>query len=133
VGVPAALTLALIVFASAIAVRALRYSSLSPAAAADARLRELEMAVARLRSWPLTGTTLLSLEGRLASIACPAAAGYAAKLREARYAGRDPGQPNGRERRAMRRELSRGLGLRARLRGFLAVPPGGPSPTPGSG
>ncbi len=130
---PAALTLALAVFASAIAVRAFRYRSLPPPAAADARLRELEMAVVRLRSWPLTGTTLLSLEHRLASTACPAAAGYAAKLRQARYGGRDPGQPNGRERRAMRRELSRGLGLRTRLRAFLAVPPGGPSPTPGAG
>jgi transglutaminase-like putative cysteine protease len=111
-----------------LAARATRDRSLSPPAAAEARLRELEAALARLRSWSAGGTTLLALERRLASVAGPAAAGYAAKLRAARYAPGDPSQPTTAERRAMRRELTSGLGLRARLRGFLAIPPGGPSP-----
>ncbi len=128
----APLAAALLVAVGAIAARGRRYRSLSPPAATDARLRELEAAVARLRSWPVTGTTLLALERRLAGIACPAAARYAARLREARYAREGPGRFDGRDRRAMRRELTRGLGLRARLRGFVAVPPGGPSPGPGS-
>ena len=111
-----------------VAARAIRYRALSPAAAAEARLRELEAALIRLRSWTVGGTTLLALEHRLGSAAGPAAAGYAAKLRAARYAPRDPGQPTAAERRAMRRELTGGLGMRARLRGLLAIPPGGPSP-----
>ncbi len=113
---------------AAVAARAIRYRSLSPPAAAEARLRELETALTRLRSWTAAGTTLLSLERRLAKVAGPAAAGYAAKLRAARYAPQNRAQPTAGERRAMRRELTSGLGLRARLRGFLAVPPGGPSP-----
>ncbi len=100
----------------------------APAAAAEARLRELEAALPRLRSWTVGGTTLLALEHRFGSAAGPAAAGYAAKLRAARYAPLDPGQPTAAERRAMRRELTAGLGVRARLRGLLAIPPGGPSP-----
>jgi protein-glutamine gamma-glutamyltransferase len=126
--VPVGLGLALLAGGIAVAARAVRYRSLSPAAAAEARLRELEAALMRLRSWTVGGTTLLALEHRLGSAAGPAAAGYAAKLRAARYAPRDPGQPTAAERRAMRRELTGGLGLRARLRGLLAIPPGGPSP-----
>ena len=125
---PIGLALALIAGAIAVATRGIRYRSLSPAAAADARLRELEAALPRLRSWTVGGTTLLALEHRLGSAAGPAAAGYAAKLRAARYSPRDPGQPTAAERRAMRRELTAGLGVRARLRGLLAIPPGGPSP-----
>jgi hypothetical protein len=130
---PVALLAALALAAGAIAARAWRYRSLAPRAATEARLRELERAVTRLRSWRVAGTTLLALERRLASIACPAAARYAARLREARYARKDTGRFSGRDRRAMRRELTRGLGLRARLRGFIAVPPGGPSPSARSG
>jgi protein-glutamine gamma-glutamyltransferase len=124
---PVGLGLLLTCTGIAVAARAARYRSLSPAAAAEARLRELESALTRLRSWTAGGTTLLALERRLGSVAGPAAAGYAAKLRAARYGPRDPGQPTAAERRAMRRELTSGLGLRARLRGLLAIPPGGPS------
>jgi hypothetical protein len=125
---PVALALVLIAGGIAVASRAIRYRSLPPAAAAEARLRELEAALVRLRSWTVGGTTLLALEHRLGSAAGPAAAGYAAKLRAARYGPRDPGQPTAAERRAMRRDLTGGLGVRARLRGLLAIPPGGPSP-----
>ena len=62
---PIALALALIAGAIAVATRAIRYRSLSPAAAAEARLRELEAALPRLRSWTVGGTTLLALEHRL--------------------------------------------------------------------
>jgi hypothetical protein len=126
--VPVGVGLALLAAVAALAARAIRYRSLSPAAAAEARLRELQAALVRLRSWTAGGTTLLALERRLSSAAGPAAAGYAAKLRAARYAPQDPGPPTAAERRALRRELTSGLGLRARLRGLYAIPPGGPSP-----
>jgi protein-glutamine gamma-glutamyltransferase len=127
--VPAGLLgLVLIAGALALIARGIRYRSLSPAAATEARLRELEAAVVRLRSWTVGGATLLGLERRLSSAAAPRAAGYAAKLRAARYAPRDQGQPTAAERRALRRELTSGLGMRARLRGLYAIPPGGPWP-----
>jgi protein-glutamine gamma-glutamyltransferase len=125
--VPVGVALLLMAGVATLAARAIRLRSLSPAAAAQARLRELEAALMRLRSWTVAGTTLLALEHRLSSAAGPAAAGYAAKLRRARYAPRDPGPPTAAERRALRRELTAGLGLRARLRGLYVIPPGGPS------
>jgi len=80
-----------------------------------------------VRSWAAGGTTLLALERRLQIVAGSAAAGYAAKLRAARY---EPGRrspPSPAERRALRRELGAGTGVRGRLRGLLAIPPGGPA------
>jgi hypothetical protein len=112
---------------AALWVRARRGLTRPHPAVTDARLRELEAAILRLRAWTVGGTTLLALERRLALDAGPAAAAYAARLRAARYSPRDPGPPTPAERRALRRDLSSGLGLRARLRGFLAIPPGGPS------
>ena len=93
---------------------------------ADAGLRELERALPRL-GWSLDGgTTLLELEQRLRRAAGPAAARYVARLRDGRYSPAAPGaQPSG-ERRALRRELTSSGGVRARLRGYLALPPGGP-------
>jgi transglutaminase-like putative cysteine protease len=118
--------LAAVVGAAVLGVRIRRARSLSPAGATEARLRELEAALRRVRAQPRGGTTLLALEGRLARFAGPAAAAYAARLRAARYSPRDPGPPTAAERRALRRELSSGRGLRSRFRGFLAIPPGGP-------
>ena len=66
-------------------------------------------------------------ERRLALIVGPASAGYAARLREALYAAGRHRPPSPAERRAVRRELTSGLGLRARLRALLAMPPGGPA------
>src|SRR5436190_1448511 len=111
----------------ALAARALRARSLAPEALVDAQLRELTAALSRVRSWAAGGTTLLALERRLQIVAGSAAAGYAAKLRAARY---EPGRrspPSPAERRALRRELSAGTGVRGRLRGLLAIPPGGPA------
>ena len=78
--------------------------------------------------WPLApGTTLLELERRLARAPAPGAAGYVARLREGRFspARRPPARP--RAAGALRRELTAAGGLRARLRGFRALPPGRPA------
>jgi protein-glutamine gamma-glutamyltransferase len=92
----------------------------------DAQLRELRDALRRL-GWSLpAGMTLLSLERRLARAAGPASAGYVARLRAHRYAAARGPLPGAAERRALRRELTAAGGLRARLLGFLAIPPGGP-------
>ena len=129
--VPLFATLPALAAGIAVGVRRHRFRALPRAAAAEARLRELETAVRRLRSWTTGGTTLLALERRLASGAAPASAGYAAKLRAARYEPRDPGPPSAGERRALRRALTAGLGLGGRLRGLLAIPPGGPAASRG--
>jgi protein-glutamine gamma-glutamyltransferase len=95
---------------------------------AEAQLAELHRALGRL-DWDVpTATTLLGLERRLDRAAGPASARYAAELRAHRY---DPGTPQGpslTERRALRRELTARGGLLGRLRGLLAIPPGGPRP-----
>ncbi len=91
------------------------------------RLRELERALPRL-GWRLgAGTTLLQLERRLGRAAGPASARYVVGLRRARF---DPAAgegPSAADRRAMRRELTSPGGPLARLRGFLALPPGPPA------
>jgi hypothetical protein len=73
-------------------------------------------------------TTLLGLETRLRRTAGPASARYAAGLRAHRYDPRAPTAPGWRDRRELRRELSARAGLVGRLRGLLAIPPGGPRP-----
>jgi hypothetical protein len=73
-------------------------------------------------------TPLLALEGRLNRLVGPASAGYAAGLRAHRYDPRAPEAPGPHDRRAMRRELSARTGAWGRVRGWLAIPPGGPRP-----
>lgn len=129
-GVAWAVALALIALgtlaASAVVVALRRRRRLTPAAAADASLRELQRALPRL-GWELTpGTTLLELERRLSRVAGPQAAGYVSRLRAGRFARGEARPPGGAERRALRRELTASRGLRQRLRGFLALPPGRP-------
>lgn len=95
--------------------------------AADAGLRELERALPRL-GWSLgPGTTLLELERRLARAAGPESAGYVAQLREGRFSPGGTSPPGRADRAALRRELTAAGGIRARLRGFLALPPRAPS------
>jgi protein-glutamine gamma-glutamyltransferase len=95
---------------------------------AEAQLAELRRALARL-DWDVpAGTTLLGLERRLGRTAGPAAARYAAGLRAHRYDPRSPAAPGLRERRDLRRDLTARGGLRGRLLGLLAIPPGGPRP-----
>jgi transglutaminase-like putative cysteine protease len=99
---------------------------LTPEQLAEAQLAELRRALDRLDWRVPTATTLLALERRLLSGAGPHAAGYARRLREHRYDPRSPAGPGSRDRRALRRELTAHGGLRGRLRGLLAIPPGGP-------
>jgi transglutaminase-like putative cysteine protease len=90
----------------------------------EAQLREVASALARVRSWTTRGVTLLSLERRLATDVGPGAATYVARIRAARYAPGDNPPPGTSLRAALRRELVSGTGLRGRLRGLLAIPPG---------
>ena len=99
---------------------------LTPEQLAEAQLAELRRALAQL-DWDVpAATTLLGLERRLGRAAGPASARYAAGLRAHRYDPRAPSAPGPRDRRALRRELSSRAGLVGRLRGLLAIPPGGP-------
>ncbi|HEV3375919.1 MAG TPA: hypothetical protein VG126_01410, partial [Thermoleophilaceae bacterium] len=101
---------------------------LTPEQLADAQLAELRRALASL-DWDVpAATTLLGLERRLGRLAGPASARYAAGLRAYRYDPRAPRAPGWQERRELRRELSSRAGLIGRLRGLLAIPPGGPRP-----
>ena len=96
------------------------------AAAADVSLRELERALPQL-GWDLRpGTTLLELERRLRRAAGPRAAAYVAALRSGRFTTGEATAPAPADRRALRRELTATGGIRARARGYLALPPGHP-------
>ena len=95
---------------------------------ADAQLAELRRALVRLGFSLPAATTLLGLEHRLERSVGPAAARYAAGLRAHRFDPRAPAGPGLADRRALRRELSARGGLPARVRGLLAIPPGGPRP-----
>jgi LPXTG-motif cell wall-anchored protein len=83
-------------------------------------LAELERALARTGRPLQEGITLVSLERRLRS--SPDAEAYVRALRMARYGG-GSGTPNAQQRRALRRELGRGLGFIGRLRALWALPP----------
>jgi hypothetical protein len=98
----------------------------TPDEAAEAQLRELEAALRRL-GWRLPGgATLSGIERRLARIAGPVAAGYAARLRAHRYEARAPEPPDRAARRALRAALASAAGRNWRLRALMAIPPGGP-------
>ncbi len=130
-GVSAWLLIPLLMIAGAglLAWRAARRArQLSPAELADAQLAELRRALDWL-DWDVPAqTTLVRLEGRLGRAAGPAAARYAAALRANRYDPRAPAGPGLRERRALRRDLTARTGLRGRILGLIAIPPGGPRP-----
>jgi protein-glutamine gamma-glutamyltransferase len=105
-----------------------RTKQLSAEELADAQLAELRRALGRM-GWEVpAGTTLLGLERRLDRIAGPSAARYAATLRAHRYDPSVPAAPSLQERRRLRRDLTARSGLRGRLLGLLAIPPGGPRP-----
>jgi hypothetical protein len=111
--------------------RSLRRRSMPSQALVEAQALELGSAAERLGRPLVAGTTLRALERRLRGAAGPRAAAYAARLRECRYGGGSAAPPSAGERRAVRRALVSGLGLRGRLRGWLAMPPGGPVPPTG--
>jgi hypothetical protein len=97
-----------------------RRRSLSPAAALDRAVAELEAALRRIGRPATSGTTLRQLEQRLGG--SPEAAGYLRALRAGRYAP-TASAPTPRGRRALRRELGSGGGPRGRLRALWALPP----------
>jgi transglutaminase-like putative cysteine protease len=105
-----------------IGLRLSRLRALPPEAVAEVQLSELRRALVRL-GWDLpASTTLLGLERRLGRFAGPASEAYASGLRANRYDPRAPSAPSLSERRALRRELTRGS-VFDRLRGLLAIPP----------
>ncbi|MFZ1992741.1 MAG: hypothetical protein WAU75_01425, partial [Solirubrobacteraceae bacterium] len=83
-------------------------------------LAELERALARTGRPLRDGITLIGLERRLHS--SPEAEAYVRALRLSRYGGA-AGAPNPAQRRALRRELGRGLGFIGRIRALWALPP----------
>jgi hypothetical protein len=83
-------------------------------------LFELERALARTGRPLQAGITLAGLERRLHS--SPDAEAYVRTLRLSRYGGAG-GSPTMGQRRALRRELGRGLGFIGRLRALWALPP----------
>jgi transglutaminase-like putative cysteine protease len=87
---------------------------------ADALLAELERALRRTGRPPEPQLTLLALERRLHD--APDAAGYVRAVRLARF-GDGPAEVSPRQRRALRAELARGLGLGGRVRALFALPP----------
>jgi hypothetical protein len=105
-----------------------RAQRLAGAELAEAQLAELRRAL-RWLEWELpAGTKLLGLERRLGRTAGPEAARYAAALRAHRYDPRTPDGPSLRQRRGLRRDLTAQAGLRGRVVGLFAIPPGGPRP-----
>ncbi len=124
---PVALALGAVGVGTLLAVRRLaRRRPTNPAEAAEAQLRELESALQRL-GWRLPGgSTLSAIERRLARIAGPTAAGYAARLRAHRYEARPPDPPDRAARRQLRSSLANAAGRNGRLRALVAIPPGGP-------
>lgn len=105
--------------------RRFRERRLDPRQLIDARVAELDRALGRLRQGHTPGVTLLELEGALRSRAEPLACRYLERLRRGRFqpsAGPLP-RSAGRERRALRRRLSSGRGLRGRLTAWREIPP----------
>jgi protein-glutamine gamma-glutamyltransferase len=127
--VPALLLLLVVAPAGIVALvlarRVQRLRTLPPERIADVQLSELRRALLKL-GWDLpASTTLLGLERRLGRFAGPASEAYAGALRANRYDPRAPNAPSLGDRRALRRELTRGSAL-DRLKGLLAIPPGAP-------
>ena len=97
-----------------------RRARLTPTAALDGAVAELEAALRRAGRPAAAGTTLRQLEQRLGRT--PEAAAYLQALRAGRYAVGAP-PPTAGGRRALRRELAAGRGAGGRLRALWALPP----------
>jgi transglutaminase-like putative cysteine protease len=82
-------------------------------------IEELERALSHCGRPAAPGVTLREVERRLGTSA--GARAYVRALRDARYGDGPP--PDAQARRALRRELSRGLGAAGRLRAWWALPP----------
>jgi transglutaminase-like putative cysteine protease len=109
------------------AFRARRRSRLGPDELADAELRELEQALAKLGSPLPPGSTLRRAKKQLQRLAGPGAAPrYAEALEAYRYRDPDSAPPSASDRRAVRRALIKAPQSGSTLRALLAFPPGGP-------
>ena len=104
--------------------RRARERRLGTPAAVESRVRELDLALRRLRRGHEPDATLLDLEQALRSHAEPLASRYVERLRRLRYS-HDPGvaPPSGRERRALRRRLTGRGGVRRQIAAYRAIPP----------
>lgn len=113
--------LALLVLASWL----IGYLRLRRSLAGDAELasRELERALRRLGYAIPTTVTLAKIEQRVRHHGGPEAARYVRLLRERRYASAGDVTATLRDRRRLRRGLTRHLGVDARLRGLWVLPP----------
>ena len=89
----------------------------------DRELAELYRALERMGEPAPAGTTLASLEARLAARAGAPGVSYLRLLRERRYSPAGGPAPGAHERRAMRRALGAQGGLLRRLRTLAALPP----------
>lgn len=120
-----ALALPAAAFALLTGARAVHSRSLNAEELLDRQIGELPGALRGI-GWPRpTPMTLLALERRLETNRKSAAARYVAGLRDRRYAAAGE-LPGAAARRAARSELTRGGGVRRRLRVWAAMPPGGP-------
>ncbi len=104
--------------------RAVRRLHRTLAMAGEDTVAELAGALRRLGYGPQTAMTLVDLERRLRLTRGEQAARYIGLLAQRRFAAAPAGGPTPRDRRELRRALSRGAGPRARLRCLLALPPG---------
>jgi hypothetical protein len=120
----AAAGVAALVALGAYALRARRRTRLSPGELANAELREITRVLGRLGTPLPPGATLRAARGLLQRSAGPAGARYASALEAYRYRDPSAAPPGVSERRALRRALLSGAGLRTAL---LALPPGGPA------
>jgi hypothetical protein len=94
--------------------------TLRAASGTEDLLVELERALSRTRRPLKAGVTLAGLEQRLGG--STEAAAYVRALRMTRYGG-DTRPPSAAQRRALRQELARGLGVIGRVRALWALPP----------
>lgn len=107
-------------------IRARRHRGLDDEEAADRELRELAEALGPAGMKEPGLTTLRRLQTHFEHLSLPAAAAYAGRLADLRFAPSPGTPPTLAERRAARKDLSSGGGPSRYLRMLLAMPPGGP-------
>ena len=114
-----AVALAVLLASTLVLARARAHAARLP----DADVRELAAALGRLGNRRRSSHTLLELERRLERSRQSDAARYVRRVRERRFGPPGSRSPDARGRRALRRHLTRGGGLRGLIRGYAALPP----------
>jgi LPXTG-motif cell wall-anchored protein len=118
---PIAVAAALLLLAiAALLYRRRKRAGLPPETLLDRAIAELMVALRRSGHPQGPGTTLAKIETSLRLDGDAAA--YVRCLRTSRY-GREPAAPTMAQRRALRRQLTEGLGVTRRLRALWALPP----------